>query len=167
MTRRSTETITVLAFLSLTTVPCRTRLGISLLLYPRAAFFAGAFLAAVFFATGLAAAGLAATGAFTDAFWPRNVSTRAMSRRTARTRAVFSSWPLARWKRRLNASFCSVTRLAFSSSGVLTRNSSAFIALLLLVARDDARLDRQLGRGQLERFHREVLLHAVDLEHDP
>src|SRR5690349_23553964 len=35
MTRRSTETITVFAFLSLTTVPCRTRLGISLLLYPR------------------------------------------------------------------------------------------------------------------------------------
>src|SRR6185369_12529822 len=159
MTRRSTETITVLAFLSLTTVPCRTRLGISLLLYPRAAFFAGAFLAAVFFATGLAAAGLAATGAFTDAFWPRNVSTRAMSRRTARTRAVFSSWPLARWKRRLNASF-------FSWSSVLTRNSSAFIALLLLVARDDARLDRQLGGGQLEGFHRQVLLHAVDLEHD-
>src|SRR3954470_24874297 len=28
MTRRSTETITVFAFLSLTTVPCRTRLGI-------------------------------------------------------------------------------------------------------------------------------------------
>src|SRR6187399_2885029 len=35
MTRRSTETITVFAFLSLTTVPCRTRLGISLLLCPR------------------------------------------------------------------------------------------------------------------------------------
>src|SRR5215831_4817131 len=38
MTRRSTETITVLLFLSLTTVPCRTRLGISLLLYPRSGF---------------------------------------------------------------------------------------------------------------------------------
>ena len=34
---------------------------------------------------------------------------RAMSRRTWRTRAVFSSWPLARWKRRLKISLPSVS----------------------------------------------------------
>src|SRR5260221_14074428 len=33
------------------------------------------------------------------------VMARAISRRTTRTRAVFSSWPVARWKRRLNCSF--------------------------------------------------------------
>src|SRR3954451_5269741 len=33
------------------------------------------------------------------------VLARAMSRRTSRTRDVFSSWPVARWKRRLNCSF--------------------------------------------------------------
>src|SRR5581483_10616066 len=146
MTRRSTETITVLAFLSLTTVPCRTRLGIFSLLSARR-YRPGAW-------------------AFTAAFWRRKVSTRAMSRRTARTRAVFSNWPLARWKRRLNASFCSVTRSAFNWSSVLTRSSSAFTGLLLRVARDDARLDRQLGGSELESFDRQVLLYAVDLEHD-
>jgi hypothetical protein len=35
------------------------------------------------------------------------VLSRAMSRRTWRTRAVFSSCPVARWKRRLNCSYFS------------------------------------------------------------
>src|SRR5436190_17004048 len=39
------------------------------------------------------------------------VSIRAISRRTWRTRAVFSSWPVARWKRKLKRSF-----LSFNSS---------------------------------------------------
>src|SRR6266567_3577848 len=37
------------------------------------------------------------------------VLTRATSRRTTRTRAVFSSCPVARWKRRLNCSFFSLS----------------------------------------------------------
>src|SRR6516162_1981227 len=37
------------------------------------------------------------------------VFSRAMSRRTSRTRAVFSNWPLARWKRRLKCSFLSLS----------------------------------------------------------
>ena len=36
---------------------------------------------------------------------------RAMSRRTWRTRAVFSSWPLGLWKRRLNASLRELAEL--------------------------------------------------------
>src|ERR1700750_578431 len=53
------------------------------------------------------------------------VSIRAMVRRTSRTRLVFSSWPLARWKRRLNDSFFSFVSSVPSSSAVLVRRSSA------------------------------------------
>src|SRR5206468_1198231 len=38
-------------------------------------------------------------------FCEATVLARAMSRRTSRTRDVFSSCPVARWKRRLNCSF--------------------------------------------------------------
>src|SRR5690606_19336987 len=41
-------------------------------------------------------------------FWRAIVLIRAMSRRTWRTRAVFSSWPEAAWKRRLNCSLLSL-----------------------------------------------------------
>src|SRR3990170_2684526 len=41
------------------------------------------------------------------AFSSITVLRRAMSRRTTRIRALFASWPPARWKRRLNASFLS------------------------------------------------------------
>jgi hypothetical protein len=41
-------------------------------------------------------------------FCPAMVFMRAMSRRMTRTREVFSSWPVARWKRRLNCSFFSL-----------------------------------------------------------
>src|SRR5262249_1135361 len=40
--------------------------------------------------------------------WLCTVLMRAMSRRTSRTREVFSSWPVARWKRRLNCSLFSL-----------------------------------------------------------
>src|SRR5215813_12927727 len=52
---------------------------------------------------------------------------RAISRRTWRTRAVFSSWPLAFRKRRLNASFFEAVRSPFSWSGLLDRRSSIFM----------------------------------------
>src|SRR6056300_161536 len=50
---------------------------------------------------------LAPYSAAAAAFSLRMDITRATSRRTTRTRAVFSSWPVACWKRRLKASFFS------------------------------------------------------------
>src|SRR3984957_19175839 len=55
---------------------------------------------------------------------------RAMSRRSTRMRPVFSAWPLARWKRRLNCSFFMPTSLSFSSSALLARKSSALDEVL-------------------------------------
>src|SRR5215467_299930 len=49
---------------------------------------------------------------------------RAMSRRTSRTRAVFASCPVARWKRRLNCSFLSLISSSSSWSGVIALRSS-------------------------------------------
>src|SRR5262245_9891292 len=93
---------------------------------------------------------------------------RAISRRTSRTREVFSSWPVARWKRRLNCSFFSLRASSSSWSTVMPRNSSAFIVAShsLRNARNEARLDRQLGGGKPERLARHRLRYAVDLEQD-
>src|SRR5438477_4718482 len=93
------------------------------------------------------------------------VLTRAMSRRTSRTRPVFSSCPVARWKRRLNCSFLSFINSSESWSGVIALASPAFIALL----RDalyEARLDRQLGGRERERLLGELDGHTVELEQD-
>src|SRR5215472_12837070 len=49
---------------------------------------------------------------------------RAMSRRTSRTRDVFASCPVARWKRRLNCSFLSLMSSSSSWSGVIALRSS-------------------------------------------
>src|SRR5882757_245423 len=72
--------------------------------------------------------GLAA-GEFTPArFCAAMVLTRAMSRRTSRTRAVFSSWPVARWKRRLKRSFLSLSTSSSSWSTVMARASPGFMS---------------------------------------
>src|SRR6185312_5502690 len=60
---------------------------------------------------------------------------RAMSRRTWRTRAVFSSWPVAFWKRRLNCSFFSLANSSFNWSGLIPRASSAFMTKTLPIPR--------------------------------
>src|SRR5260221_3790112 len=60
---------------------------------------------------------------------PRMGLMRAMSRRTWRTRAVFSSWPLARWKRRLKASLLRASICCFSSSAVFGLMSGAFMPM--------------------------------------
>src|SRR3546814_734324 len=91
---------------------------------------------------------------------------RARGRRTARTRAVFSSWPLARWKRRLNTSRLRASSSVLSSSGVLVLRSDAFISGLHRLARDELGLDRQLGRGKIECFLGDRRRHAINLEHD-
>src|SRR6516162_11138545 len=81
------------------------------------AYLVPQLLAAVLARLGarLAAGGLAAAGLFEPAlavperFDCAIVFSRAMSRRTSRTRAVFSNCPLARWKRRLKCSFLSLS----------------------------------------------------------
>src|SRR5271170_3138905 len=100
------------------------------------------------------------------------VMTRAMSRRTTRTRAVSCNWPLAFWKRRLNCSFLSLSASSLSWSSVMTRRSERRLLVFIVPrplfrdALDEARLDRQLGRSEAERLARQALRHAVDLEHD-
>src|SRR5271165_7654972 len=89
-----------------------------------------------------------------------------MSRRTCRTRAVFSSWPVARWKRRLNCSFLSFKSSSSSWSTVMARTSSGFIMALLRNALNEARLDRQLGGSKRQSLARDLLAHAIDLEQD-
>src|SRR5680860_377641 len=49
-------------------------------------------------------------------FWRATVLMRAISRLICLTRAVFSSWPEAAWKRRLNCSFFSLTNSSSSLS---------------------------------------------------
>src|SRR6185312_1988822 len=57
-------------------------------------------------------------------FCRATVRIRAMSRRTSRTRDVFSSCPVARWKRRLNRSFLSLSTSSSSWSTVMCLRSS-------------------------------------------
>src|ERR1035438_2873721 len=97
--------------------------------------------------------------------------TRAMSRRTTRTRAVSCNCPLAFWNLRLNRSFRSLRASSLSWSSVMTRRSERrllfFISLSLFRdALHEARLDRQLRGGEQERFARQAFRHAVNLEHD-
>src|SRR2546423_13671547 len=88
-----------------------------------------------------------------------------MSRRVSRSRPVFSSCSVARWKRRLNCSFLSFISSSESWSGVIARASPAFI-LLLRDALYEARLDRQLGGRERERLLGEPDRHAIELEQD-
>src|SRR6266850_8159682 len=134
--RRSTRTTTVLACLSLTTTPCSVRFGMSV-----PYFFASRFCAAM-------------------------VLMRAMSRRASRSREVFSSCPVARWKRRLKRSFFRLRTASSLWSSLIARISSTFIGAMTLLrnARDEARLDRQLGGGERERLLGGLHRDAVDLE---
>src|SRR5262249_26099035 len=162
--RRSTRTTTVLSCLSLTTTPWSVRFGISLYSdfdFERAARFG---LVADFFC-GFAGAAWATGSGMPARFCAAMVLMRAMSRRTCRTRAVFSSWPVARWNRRLNRSFLSLRTSSSSWSTVMARRSPGFILRSLL--RDtlnEARFDRQLGGSEAERPARHRLRHSVDLE---
>src|SRR6516164_3895315 len=92
---------------------------------------------------------------------------RAMSRRTWRTRAVLPSWPPAFWKRRLKASLRRLPSSSLSWSVVLGRRSLAFMAFPSPFGADtghEARLDRQLGGGEIERLAGNADRHAVELE---
>src|SRR5499426_435149 len=160
--RRSTRTTTVLSCLSLTTTPWSVRFGISD--YSGLAFERAARLGLV---PGFARGAVVDAGAGRpERFSAAIVLIRAMSRRTCRTRAVFSSCPVARWKRRLNRSFLSLRASSSSWSTVMARRSPGFMTILLRDALDEARLDRQLGGGESKRLARHLHRHAVDLEQD-
>ena len=143
--RRSTRTTTVLFCLSLTTTPCNVRFGISIPLLrlcsgPRPIWptwrISVWFLSCAAFgfarpwssARPWARAPARPTGSAPARFCCAIVLTRAMSRRTTRTREVFSSWPVARWKRRLNCSFLSFNSSSSSWSTVMALASDVFMA---------------------------------------
>ena len=146
MTRRSTRTVTVLSILSLVTRPVRTRFGIRaglLTTSPRSEFAARALLAMMVF-------------------------TRAISRRTCRTRPTPSCWPVARWKRRLNCSLRRSSSIVLSSSGVFARTSVALPSPSRVSdARDELRLIGSLAAPSVSASRARSGRHAVDLEHDP
>src|ERR1043166_5310015 len=90
---------------------------------------------------------------------------RAISRLASLRRVVFSSAPVAAWKRRLNSS-CRVSASRCSSwSSERSRRSLARKEIPALLTPYELRLDRQLLRGQAERLLRERLRHAGQLEH--
>src|SRR4029077_12572285 len=89
-----------------------------------------------------------------------------MSRRTSRTRAVFSNWPVARWKRRLNCSFFSLSTSSSIWSIVIVLMSAAFMSRLLADPLDETGLDRQRGGGARQRLLVDLQRNAVDFEQD-
>jgi hypothetical protein len=139
--RRSTFTTTVLSFLSLTTTPCRIRFGI----------------VSLSLTSRRASRGI--------------VLMRAMSRRTSRTRAVFSSWPVAFWKRRLNCSFFSFRSSSLSWSGSGRGRLRFHLHHRSLPSVSPRRATKRVLIGSLAapsaalRAH-VVRRHAVDLEQD-
>src|SRR5690606_28350506 len=84
------------------------------------------------------------------------------------TRAVFSSWPVAFWKRRLNCSFFSEPSSSFISSRVFALTSDAFISTTLLFgnALDKARAYGKFGGAETKCLTCDLFRHAVDFEHD-
>src|SRR3954463_11393572 len=103
---------------------------------------------------------------FASRFCAAMVLMRAMSRRASRSREVFSSCPVARWKRRLKRSFFRLRTASSLWSSLIARMSSTFSGAMTLLrnARDEARLDRQLGGGKRERLLGGLHGDAVDLE---
>src|ERR1041384_1139870 len=103
---------------------------------------------------------------FASRFCAAMVLIRAISRRASRSREVFSSCPVAHWKRKLKRSFFRLRTASSLWSSLIARMSSTFIGAMTLLrnARDEARLDRQLGGGKRERFLGGLHRDAVDLE---
>src|SRR3954453_11756979 len=99
---------------------------------------------------------------------------RAIWRRTRLISAVLSSWPVALRKRRLSAS-CFVARSSSISSVRFMSLSRVEVVVRAiadpfsdrLVARDHARLDRQLLDGLLERRLGELGVRVRELEQHP
>src|SRR5438876_880045 len=88
---------------------------------------------------------------------------RAISRFASFSRALFSSAPVADWKRRLNSS-CRRSCNAFSSSSsLMSLRSLAFKEIRL--SSDQLRLQWELRPGKAERLFGERLRHPGELEH--
>ncbi len=89
---------------------------------------------------------------------------RAISRFAERSRALFSSAPVADWKRRLNSSWRVSTIFSASSSSVRSRSSLALKEISL--PSHELHLDRQLLPGKPQRLVGKRLVDAGELEHD-
>src|SRR6266498_2132615 len=88
---------------------------------------------------------------------------RAISRFASFSRALFSSAPVADWKRRLNSS-CRRSWSAFSSSSsVMSLRSLALKEIRLPL--HELRLHGELRPRETQRFLRQLLGHAGELEH--
>src|SRR5207244_10146758 len=94
----------------------------------------------------------------------RTVRMRAISRFASFRRALFSSAPVTDWKRRLKSSWRRSCNAFSSSSSVMSLKSLALKEIRL--PGYDFGLHRQLVARQTQRFLREWLGHAGELEHD-
>src|SRR5829696_4208693 len=94
----------------------------------------------------------------------RTVKMRAISRFAERSRALFSSAPVADWKRRLKSSCRRSPSVRSSSSSVMSRSVLAFKEISLSL--HDLGLHRQLLTRELQRLLGERLGDAGQLEHD-
>src|SRR5262249_54031499 len=135
----STRTITVLSCLSLTTMPCSIRFGISLssLRLCRPALLSR------------------------DGLEPRDVAAH-----LAHPRRVLelAGGPL---EAQVELLLLELDHLVVDLLDVHAAGFACFHGLILLGdALDEARLDRQLGGGEIERLARDLHRHAVDLEQD-
>src|SRR5262249_29900881 len=92
------------------------------------------------------------------------VRMREISRFAWRSRALFSSTPVAVWKRRLKSSWRVSAIFSSSSSSESSRSSLAFKEIRLPL--HELRLERELLPGEAERLLRERLRNAGELEHD-
>src|ERR1700730_17121769 len=92
------------------------------------------------------------------------VSARARSRLADVTPAVFSSSPVASWKRNPKTARRAVLMRSTSSSSCRSRNSLP-VTTLDLLALNELRADRQLVAGEAHRLPGQRLGHAGQLEH--
>src|SRR3954469_1314749 len=88
-----------------------------------------------------------------------------MSRLASRSRVVFSSAPVAAWKRRLNSSWRASASFSPRSSSFRLRSWLALKEISLPF--HELGLHRQLAPGEAQRLLRERLGDAGELEHDP
>src|SRR4051812_21410222 len=96
--------------------------------------------------------------------WRATVSARARSRLALLRPAVFSSSPVACWKRRPNSSRRAGFTLSRRSAPPI---SPVFCALLTsLLCSHELGADGQLVAGEAHRLARQLLVHAGELEHD-
>src|SRR5918994_1219058 len=90
---------------------------------------------------------------------------RAISRFASFSRALFSSAPVADWKRRSNNSLRRSCNAFSSSSSVMSLMSLALKEIRLPF--HEFRFEGELRPGEAERFLRERLRNAGELEHHP